>query len=165
MGVAGAGKTTVGCLLAAELGRPFFDADDFHSPENVAKMSTGLPLTDSDREPWLAALNQLLRNRANQDTGLVLACSALKTSYRERLAEGAKPPLFILLKADAATLARRLKQRRDHYMPVELLASQLELLDEPTDALILDATLSPGQLVQEIVKEIQRRNTKPQVTA
>jgi gluconokinase len=157
MGAAGAGKSTVGRLLAERLGWCFIEGDDFHSPENIAKMSAGVPLTDSDRKPWLDALNTVLREQSTTQNGLVLACSALKLTYRKRLAAGVKSALFVYLKADPATLTERLTGRQDHYMPAGLLMSQLEDLEEPDDAIMIDATLPAEQIVRIIVAEIQDR--------
>lgn len=159
MGITGAGKTTIGRLLAAELGWQFFDGDDFHPPGNIAKMFSGIPLTDADREPWLAALNNILREHSHAENGVVMACSALKASYRDRLIEGVESVIFIYLKADEDVLARRLAQRTNHFMPANLLYTQLDILEEPTGAFELDASLSPTQLVSDIIAGI----TSPEV--
>ena len=137
MGVSGAGKTTVGRLLAARLDCEFLDADDFHPPGNVAKMAAGIALEDADRWPWLAQLNALLRAREARATSAVLACSALKQSYRDRLAR-AGDVRFFYLKGDRATIAPRLAARPGHYMPASLLDSQLATLEEPADATVVD---------------------------
>ena len=146
MGVAGSGKTTVGRLLAQELGWPFFDADDFHSAANVEKMRRGEPLTDDDRMSWLAALRALVEQQASG----VLACSALKKAYREQLA-GAR---FVYLKANRLLLERRLDERRGHFFNPELLDSQLATLEEPGDAVIVDGGNDPNIIVQAICREL-----------
>jgi len=137
MGVSGSGKTTLGRRLAADLGWDFLDADDFHSVANKEKMAHGLPLTDADRAPWLDALAEVLRERTRSGGGAILACSALRESYRERLRvdPGVR---FVYLKADAETIRRRLASRRGHFFDAGLLASQFEALEEPTDALVVD---------------------------
>ena len=150
MGVSGAGKTTVGSALAEALEWEFHDADDFHSAANIAKMTAGLPLTDEDRRPWLAALNEMLRARTAAGQSVVLACSALKQSYRDRLQQGISDPRFVYLDADRATLLERLRDREDHFMPEDLLGSQLATLEEPLDALKVDA----GEAVDVIVGRV-----------
>jgi gluconokinase len=135
MGVAGAGKTTVGQALAEELGWPFLDADDFHPPHNVAKMSAGLPLEDADRWPWLDLLNRQLRQRERA----VLACSALKESYRQRLTRGVRRFRFVYLHGSYELIAARLAARRHRYMPAALLRSQFEALEPPAQAIAIDA--------------------------
>ncbi len=146
MGVCGCGKTTVGRALAAELECPFFDADDFHPPENVAKMARGIALTDDDRGPWLDRLAGEMRELARHKKDAVLACSALKESYRQRIArgidgserDGASQIRFVYLKGDARTIEPRLALRSGHYMPPSLLASQIAALEEPENAMVID---------------------------
>ena len=151
MGVAGSGKTTIGSRLADRLGWSFFDGDDFHPPENVAKMSSGIALTDSDREPWLQALADLIASLLASNTSAVLACSALKSAYRDRLKNGAGPNTdqirFVYLKVSPAVAHERLRKREGHFMPEELISSQFETLEEPDDAIIVDATPSPDEIV------------------
>lgn len=134
MGVAGAGKTTVGRALAEELGWPFLDADDFHPPQNVAKMAAGVPLGDADRWPWLDALNQRLKETPRA----VLACSALKESYRQRLTQGWRQFRFIYLHGSFELIAARLAARRHRYMQPALLRSQFEALEPPAQAITVD---------------------------
>jgi gluconokinase len=137
MGVSGSGKTTVGQALAAHWGRPFFDADDYHPPQNVTKMAAGIPLTDADRGPWLDRLNRLIRDRPDA----VLGCSALKRAYRARLAAGlADPGLTIVYLQVARDELERRMRGRDHFMPPALLDSQLATLQPPTpdEAIVLD---------------------------
>jgi gluconokinase len=147
MGVCGCGKTTVGRALAQALGWPFFDADDFHPPRNVAKMAEGIALTDADRAPWLDRLAAEMRAIARQNKSAVLACSALKESYRRRIAqgirgaEGGEPAAevrIVYLKGDAGTIEPRLALRSGHYMPPSLLSSQFAALEEPEDAMVID---------------------------
>lgn len=143
MGVSGSGKTTVGRLLASQTGADFHDGDDYHPPENVRKMVSGKPLADEDRQEWLATLAALI---GEADSLTIIACSALKASYREILA-GAD---FVFLQGPASLLAERIGQRSDHYMPPDLLQSQLDTLEPPEDALTLDIRHSPEELVRQI---------------
>ncbi|WP_267214303.1 gluconokinase [Chelatococcus asaccharovorans] len=157
MGVAGSGKTTLGLALAARLGLTFYDADDFHPPANVAKMSAGIPLTDEDRAPWLARLADLLRDSLGEGRSVALACSALKRRYRDRLREGCPAILFVHQVGDRAMIAERMKHRPGHYMPPSLLDSQfaaLELPDADENVLTLDGTEPPALLVDQVVARI-----------
>ena len=146
MGVSGSGKTTVGELLAQKTGGQFLDGDDFHPPENVAKMSSGTPLNDDDRQGWLETLASIIRE-AEEFT--IIACSALKASYREIL-KGAE---FVFLNGSPELLNERIGQRTDHYMPPGLLQSQIETLEVPANALALDVIESPEMLVAQIISE------------
>lgn len=152
MGPAGAGKTTVGVPLAKSLGWRFLDADDFHSRENVERMRRGIPLTDEDRAPWLAAIRAALAEALTKKMQVVLACSALKEEYRRALVppNGGQVVRFVYLHADAKTLHERLAHREGHYAGPKLLASQLATLEEPDDALWVDASRSPEEIVAEI---------------
>lgn len=141
MGVSGSGKSTVGAALAKALGWPFLDADDFHPPANVAKMAAGTPLTDADRAPWLDRLATEMRGILTHGGSGVLACSALKNAYRERLAS-AGDVRFVYLAGDVDTIAARLAARRHEYMPASLLASQFATLEPPADALTVDVRLT-----------------------
>jgi gluconokinase len=152
MGVSGSGKTTVGRLLAADLGWDFLDADDFHSPANRDKMSRGLPLSDADREPWLDALAEAVAERSRAGRRAVLACSALKQSYRDRL-QVENGVRLVYLKGDPETIERRLESRKGHYFAAGLLASQFEALEEPTDALVVDLAEPPEAIVSRIESE------------
>lgn len=153
MGVAGSGKSTIGQLLADRLGWPFFDGDDFHPASNIEKMRSGQPLTDEDRATWLAALADLIHEQVRQNQSAVIACSALKQSYRDRLQmEGVR---FIYLRGSAEVIAARLQQRTGHYMPPSLLASQFATLEEPQGALTVDINLPPAQIVTKIVTALQ----------
>jgi gluconokinase len=150
MGVTGAGKTTVGASLARSLGWEFLDADDHHPPANVEKMRAGRPLTDADRWPWLARLNALVRERAKRRESVVLACSALKASYRDALLRGIPGARLVYLRGSEPIIAARLAERRDHYMNPALLASQLATLEEPQDAIVVDVAEPPAALVAAI---------------
>jgi gluconokinase len=149
MGVSGCGKSTIGAMLAGALGIPFSDADAFHPPENVRKMSAGIPLTDTDRWPWLDALGAWL---AAEERGGVIACSALKRSYRNRLREWV-PGLFVVHLSGAPELiAGRQRAREGHFMPPSLMASQFATLEPPEpdeEALILDIAATPEAVAAE----------------
>jgi gluconokinase len=145
MGVSGSGKTTVGEALAQALGWPFRDADDFHPPQNIAKMAGGEPLTDADRWPWLDAMAAIDARGGNA----VFACSALKEAYRERLAR-AGDVHFVYLDGDRDTIAARLGHRRHRYMPASLLDSQFATLEPPSDALRVDIRQSVDAQVAQI---------------
>lgn len=154
MGVSGIGKTTVAQLLAAELGWRYVEADSFHPPANIAKMHAGIPLTDEDREPWLRALSRELHEGDGRGENLVLACSALKESYRHELLDGIRESAIVFLQAPTKVVAERLMHRSGHFMPASLLESQIETLEPPADAIELDATVPPGTLVSEIRQKL-----------
>jgi gluconokinase len=154
MGVSGCGKTTVGELLARRLGWRYLDADDHHPPENVQKMRAGTPLTDTDRWPWLERLNALLRERQSTGDNVVLACSALRRIYRERLARGLDDVRWVHLAGSFDLIASRLQARMHRYMPATLLRSQFETLEPPTDALVVDITDPPEALAQRIAEKL-----------
>lgn len=155
MGVTGVGKTTLGLLLAECLQARFVDADDFHPPENVEKMRAGVPLTDVDRQPWLAALNDHLRSATERGESVVLACSALKAAYRRRLGEGCPDLRFVHLVGSRELIASRLAQRSGHYMNPALLESQLATLEVPDDALQVDIGAPPEQLVATVCAQLE----------
>jgi len=155
MGVTASGKTTVGRRLASALGWAFVDADDFHSPENVRKMRLGIPLTDEDRGPWLENLRVQVARYAASGESLVLACSALKSTYRETLASAGPRMTTIYLRADPRLIRARLARRRGHFMPAELLESQFEALEEPADAVTLPAGWRPGRIVAAIRESLR----------
>jgi len=154
MGVAGSGKTTVGQRLATELGWPYFEADDFHSAANRAKMAAGQPLDDQDRVPWLAAIRQQIDACTAKGQCAVFTCSALKARYRTLLLSGTANITLVHLSGDATTLKTRLDQRSNHYMKPTMLASQLADLEVPTDALTLDIKASPAELVAAIRQHV-----------
>ena len=159
MGVAGAGKTTVGTLLAQKLAWQFADADDFHPPDNVEKISRGIPLTDSDRAPWLGAMRDAILRWNAARASVVLACSALKRSYRAELRAG--PVRFVFLEGNYALLQERLRLRHGHFADEKILASQLDTLEEP-DGDELENTIwvkidrSPDEIVSEIIAALKR---------
>ena len=153
MGVSGSGKTTVGRKLADELGWSFYEGDDFHSETRIEKMSRGVPLTDEDRRPWLAALRAVVDRAIEKEENAVLACSALKASYREILRGDHAGVVFVYLKADSGLIAERLERRAGHYAKRNLLPSQMATMEEPADAVKVDASRTP----EEIVVEIRRR--------
>ncbi|MBC3190305.1 gluconokinase [Pseudonocardia sp. C8] len=148
MGVSGSGKSTVGAALAADLGVPFTDADGLHPAANVAKMRAGIPLTDADRAPWLDAVGAELAGHAR--TGLVVACSALRRAYRDRLRGHAPATVFLHLAGDRAVLADRMTGREGHFMPPALLDSQIDTL-EPLAADEAGTTLDTARPVAELV--------------
>jgi gluconokinase len=149
MGVVGSGKTTVGRLLAEQLIWEFADADDFHPGANVEKIHRGIPLSDEDREPWLAALRTAILDWIARDRNVVLACSALKESYRRMLAV-APAVRFVYLKGDPALIEQRLHARRGHFADARILASQLADLEEPQDAVTVNIAGSPQHIVGKI---------------
>ena len=152
MGVAGVGKTTIGEPLARALGWRFLDADDYHPPENVAKMKAGIPLEDTDRWPWLGRLNRELKDLENA----VLACSALKKSYRERLAQGIPDFTVVYLHGSAALIRARLESRRHRFMPAALLESQLTALEPPAQAIAIDVAAPLEECVAAILANLRR---------
>jgi len=152
MGVAGAGKTTVGRLLAKELGWNFHDADDFHSAANKDKMSRGVPLTDEDRKDWLMSLHDLLNQNVKANQSVVLACSALKQEYRNVLRVNDEVR-FVYLQGSYQQIEVRMKERGDHYMKPDMLAGQFAILEEPDGALKADISKTPKEIVALIRKE------------
>ncbi|HWY55028.1 MAG TPA: gluconokinase [Terriglobales bacterium] len=149
MGVSGAGKTTVGQLLASQLGWDFADADDYHPAANVEKMRTGIPLTDADRAPWLKTLRALIAGWIAAGKNAVLACSALKHAYRETL-QVAPEVQIVYLKGTPQLLHQRLHSRHGHFMTEQMLQSQLATLEEPEHALVVNVDRSPAEIVTEI---------------
>ena len=154
MGVSGCGKSTIGKLLAATLKIPFFDGDDFHPEANVQKMASGLPLNDEDRKGWLQKLNEIaIEHKAS---GAVIACSALKETYRNTLKENLEQQMvFVYLKGTFEEINARLKERQGHYMPIELLKSQFETLEAPADEIQVSINHSPDEIISEILDETQ----------
>jgi gluconokinase len=153
MGVVGAGKTTVGSLLAQKLGWQFADADDFHPAANVEKIRRGIPLDDSDRAPWLAALRNAMLHWNAERQDAVLACSALKRKYREELrVDGVR---FVYLKGDLELIERRLRTRTGHFASDSILKSQFEDLEKPDDAITVEIDRSPEAIVSEIIAKLK----------
>ena len=153
MGPAGSGKTTVGKLLAAQLKGEFADADNFHSPANIEKMTHGIPLHDEDRIPWLHSIREAMLQWQAQGRNVVLACSALKRSYRELLQINSDVKL-VYLKGSYELFRDRLRARKGHYAGEQILAGQFADLEEPADAITIDAAQSPQQIVTEIRKRL-----------
>ena len=160
MGVSGSGKTAVGQVLAERLGFEFIEGDDYHPTANVEKMANGVPLTDEDRWPWLRVLADLVAALHQRDTGTILACSALRRTYRNMLLAAVPPEesFVIQLDADEATLRFRLTERRGHYMPASLLESQLATLEplEPDESgIVLDATRPEREVVAQALTALR----------
>jgi gluconokinase len=153
MGVTGSGKTTIGSLLAARLGWQFADADEFHSAANKAKMHQGIPLTDADRLPWLATIHEQISKWVAAKQDVVLACSALKQSYRQLLWTGPEVR-FVYLKGSYELIAERLRSRKGHFADEHILAGQFADLEEPTDAITIDISGSPEEIVSEICRRL-----------
>lgn len=153
MGVVGSGKTTVGNLLAAQLGWQFADADDFHPQSNIEKIAYGIPLTDEDREPWLVRLRDAILGWITNHRNVVLTCSALKRAYRTKLQAGPEVR-FAYLKGSAALIAARLRVRHGHFAGEAILASQMADLEEPEDAVTVSISESPEEIVAEIRKAL-----------
>ncbi|HSF80228.1 MAG TPA: gluconokinase [Anaerolineales bacterium] len=159
MGVSGCGKTAVGRRLSQILGWPFFDGDDFHSPENVAKMSAGIPLQDADRLPWLATLHDLIAENLRAGKSILLACSALKQKYRDQLTRGNPGMSIVHLKGDFDLIFERMQKRYGHYMKVEMLHSQFEALEEPAEALNIDIAMNIGTIAEEIIARLNLKSS------
>ncbi len=155
MGVSGVGKSTVGKELAGRLHCDFIDADDYHSAENVKKLSAGNPLTDEDRQPWLETLHRLLGAYGAKNRDVVLACSALKQKYRDTIESGL-PVQWVYLKSPESDIAERLAHRVGHFANPRLLHSQLEILEEPVNAITIQAKGKPSEEVDAIVQLLSR---------
>ena len=153
MGVTGSGKTTIGSLLGRRLGREFADADDFHSPANKEKMHKGIPLSDADRLPWLAAMHDQIAKWVALKQNVVLACSALKQSYRQLLWNGPEVQ-FVYLKGSYELIAERLHARKGHFADEHILAGQFRDLEEPSDAVAVDIGASTEKIVDEICRRL-----------
>lgn len=155
MGVAGSGKTTVGEELSARTGWPLYDADDFHSPENIEKMRSGTPLEDADRWPWLDRMQAMLAEKNARGESVLLACSALKQKYRDRLARDGLPVRWVYLKGSFELIHRRLEARKNHYMKAGLLESQFAALEEPRDAIVAEIGGSPREIAEAIMGRLR----------
>jgi gluconokinase len=155
MGVSGCGKSTVGRMLAGRLGWDFFDGDDFHSPANIAKMRTGIPLTDEDRAPWLAALHNVLADTLRAGRHPVLACSALKERYRSSLRERIDGLRIVYLKGEFDLILARMQVRPGHYMKPGMLQSQFDALEEPADAWTFDVSLPPDTVTDILCQRLK----------
>lgn len=154
MGVSGSGKSTVGALLAARLGCEFLEGDSLHPPTNIEKMKQGVPLTDRDRAPWLAAIHARIIESFQHRKSLVVACSALKQRYRETLARGVAIA-WVYLKGSEELIRKRLQHRQHHFMTAQLLASQFADLEEPVDAMIVDVEVAPPEAVDQILHALK----------
>jgi gluconokinase len=154
MGVAGSGKSTVGALIAQGLGADFAEGDRFHPAANIAKMSAGQPLDDADRLPWLEAMAAAIRGWRQAQRPTVLACSALKQSYRDLLRGGADEVRFVHLRATRAQVESRMATRRGHFMPTSLIASQFATLEEPSDAIAIDVAGTPETIAQAALRRL-----------
>jgi gluconokinase len=154
MGVSGSGKSTVGTLLASALGCTFLEGDAFHPAANVQKMSHGIPLTDEDRAPWLAAIRARLEDSFARGESLVIACSALKQQYRDYLS-ATTPVTWVYLKGSQQMIRARLEHRREHFMKAKMLASQFADLEEPSSAIVADISLTPEAIVQRLLPQLR----------
>lgn len=160
MGVTGSGKTTVGRLLAKRLGWIFLDADDFHSAANKEKMHRGIPLTDADRAPWLAAIHDALLRENSNGQNIVLACSALKQEYRNTLGEGLILDV-VYLRGSPSELRRNLATRENHFAGESLVASQLATLEEPAGAIVEDIGRTPKEIAEDICARLDLQGVAP----
>ncbi len=151
MGVSGSGKTTAGKLLAERIHIPFFDADDYHSPANIEKMKAGSPLTDADRQNWLQTMNQLAIQQQTKK-GAVIACSALKQSYRDGLQKNIVLSRWFFLEGSQELILERMQKRKGHFMPPALLQSQLDSLEPPASAITIPIDKDPSTIVSTILE-------------
>jgi gluconokinase len=154
MGVAGSGKTAVGMQVAQKLGWIFLDADNFHPPANIEKMKHGIPLNDQDRAPWLQRLHDELQHQMAEGHSVILACSALKESYRKVLRDEVSPPTFVYLDVDPETIRDRLQHRTAHFFPKQLMESQFAALEKPKDAIIIDARRPLADVVDQVIRAL-----------
>ncbi len=150
MGVSGCGKSLIGSMLAADLRWPFLDGDDFMPQVNIDKMQSGVPLTDEDRKPWYDILHDKIDTLLGQGESAVLACSALKQPYRDRLLVDHPSVQLVYLKGDYDLILSRLDARHDHFMPPGLLRSQFDTLEEPTSCVVIDVSMEPEKIVKAI---------------
>ncbi len=156
MGVSGAGKSTIGPALARSLGWAYLDADDFHPPENVAKMASGKPLDDADRHPWLEAMNRALVELDRKGSHAVLGCSALKEAYREHLRRGLREFVVVHLHGDIEVIRGRITGRKHRYMPASLLESQFATLEAPASAIVVDVAEPVERCLERILSALGR---------
>lgn len=154
MGVEGAGKTTIGKMLAEKLGWKFYDADDYHPKRNIDKMRSGIPLNDEDRWPWLKEVGRLINSCFNLNESCIIACSALKRSYREYLKQQNDKIIFVYLKGDKNTISKRLASRKEHFAGTQLLESQLQTLEEPEGVLTCDISIKPKVITDYIIEKL-----------
>jgi gluconokinase len=154
MGVSGSGKSTVGRLLAERLDWEFHDGDDLHPEENVRKMASGTALTEDDRWPWLERIGQVMHECDDAGRNAILACSALRSTYRDYLLRLSPAVDLVFLRGDRDTILERMRKRSDHFMPADLLDSQFEALEAPQHAVIADVAKSPDEIVDDIMQEL-----------
>lgn len=154
MGVSGSGKTTIGRQLSEKTGYNFYDADDFHSKENIDRMNAGIPLTDKERWPWLENIHDFVSGKI-QTSDIILVCSALKQAYRKRLSSSIeKNCKWVFLEGDYHTILERLTSRTGHYMPTTLLQSQFDALEVPLEAIRIDIKMAPETIIDHIIEAI-----------
>ncbi|WP_417444328.1 gluconokinase [Joostella sp.] len=155
MGVSGSGKTTIGKLLSKGINISFFDGDDFHPASNIKKMSAGIPLNDDDRLGWLQKINEFCIQKIKSDTSCIIACSALKSSYRKVLRNDLHENIeFVYLLGDFKLIEERLANRTDHFLPISLLKSQFDTLQPPKEAITVDIGDTPEEIVAEIIVQL-----------
>ena len=154
MGVSGAGKTTVGKLLALDLGWSFYEGDDLHPRSNVVKMAQGIPLTDEDRQPWLGRIRLLIDDLVSRGESGVIASSALKQAYRDQLVGDEDDVKLVYLKGEFQLISERLEERQDHFMKSGLLESQFSAMEEPDEAVTMDVTTAPEAIVVAVKKAL-----------
>jgi gluconokinase len=155
MGVEGTGKTTIGKMLAQKLGWKFYDADDYHPKRNIEKMRSGLPLNDEDRWPWLKEVRKLIDSSLNRNESSIIACSALKSSYRQYLKQQNEKIIFVYLKGNKNTISKRLASREGHFAGTELLESQLQTLEEPEGVITCDISREPEVISDYIIEKLE----------
>lgn len=151
MGVSGSGKSTVGTALADRLGWQFYEGDDFHSESNIQKMAQGIPLTDEDREPWLADLHDLIARQIESKKPAIIACSALKQRYRDQLLEDNEGTVIVYLHGEFELICQRMEKRQNHYMKAAMLQSQFDSLEEPENAIVISIEDDTDKIVEEII--------------
>jgi gluconokinase len=164
-GVCGAGKTTIGRLLARKLSARFYEGDAYHSRDAIDKMASNIPLTDNDRQPWLAALQQLIRMHSRRGDTVIVACSAWKQSYRDFLCQASRDVRFVFLRGEYDLISKRLNQRKGHFATKDLLASQFAILEEPAACLVVDVAASPREIVEIIRRRLRISADNNQPTA
>ncbi|HEX9665952.1 MAG TPA: gluconokinase [Thermodesulfobacteriota bacterium] len=155
MGVEGTGKTTIGKMLAEKLGWKFYDADDYHPVANIEKMRNGIPLDDEERRPWLNEIRNLINSSLNGNEPSIIACSALKNSYREFLKQSKEQIIFVYLKGDKNTISKRLASRKGHFAGTQLLESQLRTLEEPEGVITADISKRPEVIADSIIEKLE----------
>ena len=154
MGVSGVGKTTIGRLLATALGGQYIEGDDFHPPANLAKMRSGLPLSDEDRRPWLQALGKALQARGMKGAPVVLGCSALRESYRQLILASCPQCQIVWLRGSPELVAARIRSRHGHFMPARLLENQFAVLESPASAIAVDIDQTPEAIVRQVLDQL-----------